>query len=266
MKNTNLFFEKSIRETLDKNAEHIMASETLKNRVDRVIKNQELRRESPLKNIFTIKRVAVTVAALCFMMPVAAFAIGHIDSYCSTSGSLPNYSEMPTAKELTKDIGFVPKATDAFTNGFSFENARIDNTQGKDDNGNVIEEFKGIDYNYVASDDSKIILSANNSQYPSLEDDANKPNAQTEVYKGIDLTYSEQKYKFVPEDYQMTAQDKKDEARRAVTFSYGSDQVETYMYKFLSWSDEGINYLLMGRNIDLSKEDFVEMAKEIINQ
>lgn len=266
MKSTNLFFEDSIKETLDKNAEHIMASETLKHRVDRVIKNQDLRRESPLKNILTIKRVAVTVAALCFMMPAVAFAIGHINSYVSTSSSTLDYVEMPTAKELTKDIGFAPKATDAFTNGFSFENAHVDNIQGKDENGNVVEEFKGIDYIYVASDDSKITLSANNNQYPSLEDDANKPNAQTEVYKGIDLTYSEQQYKFVPLNYEMTAQDKKDEARGAVTFSNGSEQVEIEMFKFLSWSDRGINYLLMGSDIDLAQDDFVEMAKEIINR
>lgn len=266
MRNADSFFEGNLRETLEKNAEHIMASEALKNRVEGMIKNQELEEESPMKKNFTIKKVAITVAALCFMMPLVAFAVGHISSYSSVSSGIPEYSEMPTAKELTQDIGFVPKAIDTFANGFRFKNANISDTQGKDDSGNVVEKFKDIDYTYVASDGREITLSINNSKYPVMEEDAERPNSQITAYNGIDLTYSEQKYKFLPPDYQMTAQDKKDEASGAVVFSYGTDQVETHMYKFLSWSDEGNNYLLMGRNIDLSQGDFVDMAKEIINQ
>lgn len=266
MKNTDLFFEECIRKTLDKNTEHIIASETLKNRVEKTMKNGETKGGSPMQKILTLKRVAITVAALCLMMPVGAFAIGQISSYISTSSGIADYLELPTAKELNEDIGFVPKSTDAFSNGFNFKSAHINNTQGKDDNDNVIEEFKGIDFVYVAADNSKITLCVDNSQYPSIEDNANKPNAQTTDYKGIDLIYSEQQYKFVPPDYQLTAQDKKDEAIGAVTFSYGSEQLEIEMFKFLSWSDAGINYLLMGSDIELVQEDFVEMAQEIINQ
>lgn len=266
MKNTDLFFEECIRETMDKNTEHIVASERLKNKVDSAIKIQEIKGGSPMKKLLSLKRVAITVAVLGFMMPVGAFAIGQISSYISSSSIIPDYWELPAAKELNEDIGFVPKAPESFANGYSFKSAHINNVKGEDDSGNVIEEFKGIDYVYVAADDSKITLSADNSQYPSSEDNANKPNAQTMDYKGIDLTYSEQQYKFVPPDYQLTPQDKKDEASGAVTFSYGSNQVETETFKFVRWSDEAINYLLMASDIDLGQDDFVEMAKEIIEQ
>lgn len=217
-----------------------------------------------MKKIFTIKRVAIAVAAFCFIIPVTAFAVGHIDSYFSVSSSIPDYSEMPTTKDLAQDIGFVPKAIGTFTNGFSFKNATIVNTQGKDDNGNVVEKSKQIDYTYASSDGREITLAIDNSKYPAK--DADKSNSKITAYNGIDLKYSEQKYKFVPADYQMTAQDKKDETSGEVVFSYGTDRVNIHMYKFLSWSDEDLNYLLTGRDIALSQDDFVEMAKEIINQ
>jgi len=217
-----------------------------------------------MKKIFTLKKAAVIAVAICLLLPAAAFAVGHISSYVSHSDSRDAYTVMPTANELTQELGFVPKTIDAFDNGFSFEKAYIVNTKGLDDNDATVEEFKEIDYSYKAADGQKINLSI--SKPPVQEEPVNDPNAQITTFNGIDLTYSAQNYRFVPPDYQLTEEDKAAEASGEVVFSYGSDEVTDSAMQFLSWSDAGINYLLLAQDTNLTQDDFINMAKEIINQ
>ena len=263
MQSTNSFDER-IRETLSRNAERVIVSKMLKNRIDSRIVNQKIREESSMKRMFSIKKVAVIAAILCFMIPVSAYAISNINSYVTVSGSSPVYSELPTASQLSLDLGFVPKTIDSFANGFSFQSANISNAAGLDESGSTLEKFKEISYTYASVDGQTMSLSI--SAPPISEEATSNPNAKTSTYNGIDLTYSVQEYRLVPADYQLTDEDEAKQASGTVVFSYGSDKVETSMMKFLCWSDGGFNYLLMGQNSDLSEVDFVDMAKEIINQ
>ena len=62
-----------------------------------------------------------------------------------------------------------------------------------------------------------------------------------DTYNGIDLYFSSDAYKFVPEDYEMTEQDKQDEASGKYVFSCGSKKEEVAQFKY-DWTEDGIYY------------------------
>lgn len=255
-------FEDKIKESLWETGEQVAASDFLKHRIHNQITNQIKEKYIMKKTYF--KKIALIAVAIVCISSVGAYASGKLHSYASHSYPETIMTELPSADQLNKDLGFVPKTADAFANGFTFKDARISETQGLDENGNKLEQFKELNYRFVSADGQEINL---NISKPGIKDEfIPNASAKTTVYNGIDLTYEEQNYKFVPADYQLTEEDKAEQESGAVVFSYGSDDVEASLFKYISWTDEGINYLLMGRDVNLTEADFVEMAQEIINQ
>jgi len=256
-------FEDKIRESLWETGEEVAASDFLKHRIHNQITNQTKEKYIMKKTYF--KKIALIAVAIVCISSVGAYASGKINSYVTSSSRETIMTELPSDNQLNKDLGFVPKTADAFANGFTFKDARISEIQGLDENGNKLEQFKDLHYRFVSADGQEIDL---NISKPGIEDEfIPNANAKTTVYNGLNLIYEEQNYKFVPEDYQLTEEDKADQESGAVVFSGGGgDEVSTNLFKFLSWTDNGINYLLMGNDISLTEADFVEMAQEIINQ
>jgi len=255
-------FEEKIRETLLETGEQVAASDFLKHRIHNEITNQTKEKYFMKKTYF--KKIALIAVAVICVSSVGAYAAGKLHSYVSHSSPGTIMTQLPSDKELNKDLGFVPKTADAFTNGFVFKDANISETEGLDENGNTLEQFNEISYRYISNDGQEISL---NISKPGIKDEfIPNANAKTTVYNGINLTYEEQNYKFGPAEYQLTDQDKADQESGAVVFSYGSDEVTANLFKYISWTDNGVNYLLMGKDINMAEADFVEMAQEIINQ
>jgi len=84
-------------------------------------------------------------------------------------------------------------------------------------------------------------------------------------YRGIDLSYVSSTNKVVPEDYKMTEQDKNDEASGKYIFSYGSDKVEISEFKHLSWTQDGISYMFTAMDSNVTQEQLVKMAHQMID-
>ena len=64
----------------------------------------------------------------------------------------------------------------------------------------------------------------------------------------------------------MTKEDKVAEANGELVFSYGSSKVEIVTVQAISFEKDGIRHSLMQINGKLTKDELVEMAKEIINK
>lgn len=214
-----------------------------------------------MKKIFSVKKAVILAAVICCLATATVFASGTITQYFSSSSSKLTYTEIPTAKKLTSDIGYAPKIIGSFSNGYNFKGATIVNTSGQSDAGEHLSDFKALDTDYTSADGQAVNLSSNNSgtSVSSIKID------QATNYEGIDMNYSAQEYKFVPVDYQLTADDKAAKENGSVVFSYGSDSIETATYQFVSWVDGNINYQLMTQNTALSYTDLFAMAKELID-
>lgn len=259
---TTKVFEENIKEALLNISNQVEASDQLRLRVNKAMKQQTQKEGFLMKKRLSLKSAVILAAILC-LTTVTVFAATQVSQYLSTSSSKPTYTSFPTEKALQKDLGFVPNNLETFSNGYTFQEAVIGNTTPVDENGKKMGDYKFISYTYVSGKDNKVNLYAN-KQLPGATSDSKEINTD---YKGVTLSYSSQKYKFVPADYQLTEQDKKAQESGEIMFTYGSDAVQDSIVQNVTWTDsEGISYDLMASDSKLQQTDLTAMAKEIVDK
>lgn len=213
-----------------------------------------------MKKKWTMGKAAACVAVAVLACGTTVFAASKIDTWVMSGSPKPVYEEFPTAEQVENDYGFTPKAVEAFSNGFTFEEITQSKGEALDDAGNSLGEKIDLDYAYVKGD-QEVTLAVSNKALSQEDETAEL----AEEYQGISLYYTNQAYKFVPEDYEMTEQDKEDEASGKYLFSYGSDEVEISQFVAVNWVDDGHEYILYGSDLDLSKDELLGMCKEVID-
>lgn len=255
-------FDHKIRETLYKTSQHIEASDKLKQNIHNQIIQQKKEKQS-MKNIFTVKRVAIIAAILC-LTTITVFAASKLTSSTIHTYKTSLYTDFSKTKELSKELGYSPKAVEVFSNGYKFQNAQGGNTTQTNsyDNNESSEQYKSAFYLYALNNDNKIILNIAKKSDSTIYNDSKSHVAN---YNGINLYFTNQTYKIVPADYKMTAEDIKAQESGDIAFSFGSDKVSTNKIQIINWVDNGITYTLIGQDTNLSESDFINMAKEIIN-
>ena len=111
---------------------------------------------------------------------------------------------------------------DTFENGYCFKKGNIIKNSFKDDNANVIEKFKSVSFDYQKNGD---VVSFEQQKYNSKLIPSGDIIA---TVNGINLYYVHYINKVVSDDYELTEQDKKDQASGKLVFSYddSASQIE----------------------------------------
>lgn len=210
----------------------------------------------------SIKKRVIGVLVATMVIGTTVFAAGKISSITSRSSSTAKYTAMPTAEQVKKDFKLNPKLVNKFDNGYVFADGCIVNNEGTDDKGNSVEKTKSLDFTY-AKDNDKLSLYMENGRLGERP----KRETVTANYNGIDLYYSSYANKFEPENYKMTEQDKKDKLSGKYVFSYGSDSDKEKISQIqcLNWMQDGINYSFIGSDSNISKDELVKMAQQVID-
>lgn len=218
------------------------------------MENVKIYKKGSMKKKFIIALVATMVIG------TTAFAAGKITSISSSSSSRPTYTTIPTAEQVKKDYKFNPKLVNKFDNGYTFVNGYVVDNKGTDDKGNFAGKTKSLDFDYTKGKDKLSFYMENGRLSERLEKETVIAN-----YKGIDLYYYSYTSKSEPANYKMTEQDKKDKASGKYVFSYGSDKEKISQVQGLSWMEDGINYSFLGIDSNISKDELVKMAQQVIN-
>ena len=84
---------------------------------------------------------------------------------------------------------------------------------------------------------------------------------------GTNLYYVHYINKLVSGDYELTEQDKKDQASGKVVFSYddSASQIDVSQVQSVNWNKDGIQYDLLQIDGKLSAGELADMAREVIN-
>lgn len=233
--------------------------ENIKNRVNNCIDSAYT--ERMLKPMKSKKKIALIAVAATLVMGITVFAAsGIISQWFSSSSSIPDYNELPSVKQVTKDIGYEVELVDEFANGYKFDNGSVVDNVLTDDNGKAVEKFKSVTFRYL-KDNDEVLFSQD------------KVNSQVETngevvanVDGVDVYYHSYTNKLVPPDYKMTDEDKKAEETGELVFSYGSSKVEIKEIQSVSWKKDDMNYQLLQIDGKLSADELVEMAKEVIGK
>ena len=207
------------------------------------------------------KILPLLIAATLTIGVTAVAATGKISMWIGSSASRADYTSLPTLEQVTKDIGYRPILIDTFENGYCFKKGNIIKNSFKDDNANVIEKFKSVSFDYQKNGD---VVSFEQQKFNSKLTPAGDIIA---TINGTNLYYVHYINKVVSDDYELTEQDKKDQASGKVVFSYddSASQIEVSQVQSVNWNKDGIQYDLLQIDGKLSAGELADMAREVIN-
>ncbi|MGO1042495.1 hypothetical protein ACTPEO_07150 [Clostridioides difficile] len=208
----------------------------------------------------SFKKGLIATFAVTLLLGTTALATGEISSIIGKSSNKAIYTSVPTTEQVKKDFKFVPNIVSEFSNGYKFKGGYTINEKGLDKEDNILGELKALDFAYENGNDEISLKTSSDVLGKDSED-----MKVVDTYKDVNISYDKFKQKYVPEGYKMTEQDKLDEKSGKYTFSEWSGEVEVNEYKYLSWKQNGVYYSFIVQNSDLSMNDLLEMAHEVID-
>lgn len=206
------------------------------------------------------KKFAIIAAAAVLTLGTAAFAGGEIvKNIFSRSSSIPDYVSLPTQERIAEDIGYEVLLIESFSNGYKFKDGGIVNSGFSDENGNISESFKSVDFRYEKNSD---IVYFSQQKITAETEMTGKETAQADE-NGI--YFSSYTNKLVPPGYELTEDDKNAEASGELVFSFGSSKVKTSEVCGAVWEKNGVRCELMQIDGKLTSDELCDMAKEAID-
>lgn len=255
-------FDQNIQDEMGKSVAGIRPSEQLKARIIQDIREEREGYKMKKWN-HSIKRLAVVTAALCFIIPTTVIASGKITSLVSKSNALPLMNSYSDVAKLEKDLGYSVKTVEKFSNGLTFKQMELMDTAALDDEGNEVGGYKQISIHYKSEDGISLTSYAGK---PLTSEEAVGAADSKSMVEGISVEYTEDDYKFVPVDYEVTPEEQEAMDKGEIYISYGSDNVELSKVQHAEWVEDGVSYSIMASDTDMTAQDFFQMAGEIIRQ
>lgn len=270
-KNYDENIEKDIKQYLKNEADKVSVPEGMFFKVRGEILRKEEKGVSNMKSKFLNPKTILIAGIICVLTTVTCVAATDLSGWYGSSSKLTETTTFPDKDEVNEKVGFTPKYIKEFSNGFKFESFNYSNEEMKNEKGEVYEKNKRACFDYTKGSPEKNqclreLATKIDEQYLNKNDNE---NVIRDDYRGIEIEYISNKYKVVPESYQPTQEEKElcDKGLLQIGYGVESDEIEESNTQYVSWYEDGMSYSIMNFNYDdLSKDDMINMAKEIIDQ
>ncbi|MGN0711914.1 MAG: hypothetical protein ACI4LO_09135 [Anaerovoracaceae bacterium] len=253
-------FEQRLKEAVFMEANKIDPSEDMFMRIEAEIKNKNMGVVNMDTNKCRRTRGILIACLILVLTTVTCFAASKIVGYHSHSTN-DTFMSFPSEKEVKRAGGFVPKYIEEFSNGYVFERGGVGETVADGEDGRAVMTVKEINFSYK-NGKSLVDLTVSEQPFPDEESGGEK----VALVNGIEGEYYSDMYKFLPSDYEMTEQDKADEASGKYIFSYGTEKVEIQHVQQIKWEDDGMVYALINFDDGVDKDGLAQMAGEVIGK
>lgn len=220
----------------------------------------EIKRKIESKRGMSMNKFKKAVIVCCTVLVIGVTGVyggGKIISYSSSSSTLNEMKYIPSESEFTKKVGFVPKCPENLGQYKYLYSVPVDSS-ADDEQGNSVKKYKEINISY---DVPKGSLFMEVSPYVTNDQ---SPNSEEIDYNDKIISYSSYEYKAVPPDYKPTEEENKKVEEGSLQIGYGSDKVEEEKTQFLMWQEGDLQYLIMDMGAEIPKDEFVNMAKQVI--
>lgn len=264
-KESNL--DKKITKALFWESNQIVATKDMKNKIDKIIdteKSNNNRSKIIMVKNRKINRFVVASAALCVLITTGVFASGKITAYVTSLKPDTTYESYSDVAKAQKKMGISFNSVENFSNGYDFKDMSVSYVDKMDEDGNRVSDFKEFDAKYARAGSSNLSLLINEIQ----EESTSKVPKEQKTIGDTTVSFYINHYKFVPGNYELTDEDKMNMERDDYYISYGGeeDTIEEKDYTHANWQKDGLDYLLMSYDDEMSSDEFFEMAEEIIEQ
>ena len=231
----------------------------LKQRIDAQIARQK--KEVIYMKKMSVKKVAIVAAALCVLTGTVCMAGGKIAGYVGGTRPGSQTSDFSDIGKLENELDVTVNAPEAFDNGYAFADASIADFDAVDESHvkvkdeselNVTYEKNGKRLNYIVKEGSTVLS------------DSELERAEIVEQNGVTYYYLVDQYLFLPPNEEPTAEEAAAQDAGSLNISYGSDERQEQTYYSLWWIKDGQTYTLAGFDVDLSAQEMVDMATEIM--
>lgn len=210
-----------------------------------------------------IKKAAALLAAVLLLTTTAYAAdFMNIKSLATTGGKEYHSESYKDMGKAMKKAGFEIIAPESFENGYAFRNVRVGETGAYDEHDKELFTYKDLVVYYKNPAGTTLSLFTHIDR-EELSQGSRQPD-MTRMIGEVRVDYRLDHYKFVPEDYELTAEDKAMLEQPGYYLSYGSDTVIEQDNHSLSWVKDGVDYSILDSGAKETFETLYAMAEELI--
>lgn len=244
-----------------KTIQDIHMPDDMRARIAQRMSQENGRKEAPISMFkHKKKRMAAAVIAATVVVGGSAFAFGGtaISRIFASSSASADYTSLPSAQQCQQDAGFTPALLQSFDNGFAFKDGVIVHNQEQNEDGQTVNKYASLEFDYQKGAETVSLMQNSGSS----QEETGSCAAQKDGVSYYETTKTE---KYVSDSYQMTEQDRKEEASGQVEFNVGQSDngVETVQYHGINWTVGGVHYTLYQMNGSLTSAQMLEMAQQI---
>ena len=217
-----------------------------------------------IMNIKKAMKKAAVVLAAALILTTTAYASDFMNiKFLATTGRGDSLSESyRDMGKAMKKAGFEITAPESFENGYSFRNLHVGETGAYDEHGK--EQFTYMDLVvYYKNPEGASLSLFTHVDREELSARSRQPD-MTRMIGEVQVDYQLDHYKFVPEDYELTSEDKAMLEQPGHYLSYGADAVIEQDNQSLSWVKDGVNYHILDSGAKETLDTLFAMAEELI--
>ena len=250
--------EKKLKNMFENRADELPEDPGREARIRRNVYRQIEREGYFMKKGF-MKKTIVTLAAICVLGSITAFAVEKITGITSHTNRNDAVYTYEQALDLQKTHGPAISFPKEFSNGYAFSSAVPEYYETNDDNGNKVGSGSTLSVIYTKDGNESVTFSA------EVElGESETPTEEKTLDNGTTLRFYKTINKFVPVNYELTEEDKKAQEAGHFNLAYGSEKVEIQTSYMVEWDMDGQGYSLFKFGEDLSADELFAMAEEII--
>ena len=213
-----------------------------------------------MKNKKRIRYFFLAAALIC-LLSITVYAVEQLNIHSYLSGSSKIYQKYSDMNRAFKQAGFQATIPEALGNGFQFQSAEVQEVEAMDENDKLVMTLQELVAYYRNGQGQNLVLRAMLNLEELPKDDRTPTSAKT--MKGVELSFYRDAYKFVPENYQPSEEEKEWANQPGHYISYGADEVQEQIVSFLVWTENDIRYSLLDWNV-LEPDVLFAMAEEMI--
>ena len=260
----DLELDAQLRQTLHESVENLQADDNLKARIDLMVQKKHTRS--------VWKKVTVGLAAALCLTMAGALASGQ---FASLQTSLNPEDMQFSVEDLQKDTAQI---ADGITipeqlAGYDFQKGCVQYTDKLDDDGNRLDSYPSLEADYGTSiNGDGTVLTYTARAYDNDLDGADATPAQsyegqpneTREIDGVTVTYHADRYLFLPEDMQPTAEEQALADNNELYISYGVAEREEDTFQYVSRQMGDVVYELLTQDNTLSADDLFAAAADAL--
>ncbi len=210
-----------------------------------------------------IRKIGIAVAACLMLFSVTAMAAGKVASIISWNRIDTRTDNFEDLEKIEEKAGMDITAAKSFSNGYSFDHMVVEEMKTQDEDGNDLNQYKGISMEYLKDGMPEIFVNMDPAEV--YGDDVEYRATAVKEVNGVTLRYNYDEYLGLPVGEKATDEEiQREETDEHFFISSGTDVRETYYVSSVGFEMDGISYILMGFDLDMTADELFEMAEEII--